>query len=101
MATNLAIFHQKLAIFSLKHLVTLMAVELWQRSYNRVSYHIILFVFQNKKSFLNVDKMAALDDDSLSDASLIEDDDDEGGATKMDTDDEVNIFWTSHIMGIQ
>ena len=45
--------------------------------------------------------MAALDDDSLSDASLIEDDDDEGGATKMDTDDEVNIFWTSHIMGIQ
>ena len=78
-----------------------MAVELWQRSYNRVSYHIILFVFQNKKSFLNVDKMAALDDDSLSDASLIEDDDDEGGATKMDTDDEVNIFWTSHIMGIQ
>ena len=78
-----------------------MAVELWQRSYNRVSYHIILFVFQKKKSFLNVDKMAALDDDSLSDASLIEDDDDEGGATKMDTDDEVNIFWTSHIMGIQ
>jgi hypothetical protein len=31
--------------------------------------------------------MATLDDDSLSDASLIEDDDDEGG--KMDTDEDV------------
>ena len=35
--------------------------------------------------------MATLDEDSLSDASLIEEDDDEGG-TKMDTDNEVNLI---------
>ena len=35
--------------------------------------------------------MATLDEDSLSDASLIEEDDDEGGA-KMDTDNDVSII---------
>jgi hypothetical protein len=35
--------------------------------------------------------MATLDEDSLSDASLIEEDDDEGGA-KMDTDNDVSMI---------
>ena len=42
--------------------------------------------------------MATLDDDSLSDASLIEDDDDEGG--KMDTDDNVagnEVFFINNV----